>query len=102
MKLENKTVFITGASKRIGREIALYFAKMGANVCIHFNTSKAEAISLKAEILQIGSKAEIYQANLEDVNQAISIFKKAINDFHKIDFLINNASIFKKNSIKVE
>jgi NAD(P)-dependent dehydrogenase (short-subunit alcohol dehydrogenase family) len=100
MILKNKTVFITGGAKRVGSEIALYFAKMGANVCIHYNTSKKEALALKEKCISYGVLSEIYQADLQNVKLSVEAISNAISDFQKVHFLINNASIFEKNSIK--
>lgn len=100
MKLKNKTVFITGGAKRIGREMAIYFAMSGANICLHYNNSKKEALSLKDELIAFGVRCEIYKADLTNTKQALKAFNQALLDFKKIEFLVNNASIFKKNSIK--
>ncbi len=79
----NKTIFITGAAKRIGKDIALTFSDLGWNIIIHYNSSKQEADELAA---QINSKnpdsAKIVQGNqVEEM-------------FPSIDILVNNASTF--------
>lgn len=96
----NKTAFITGSAKRIGREIAVFLARGGVNICLHCNTSKDEALTLKDEILKIGVFCNVYNADLLNTQSTILAFQEAKKDFNHIDYLINNASIFEKTSIK--
>ena len=60
----NKNILITGSSQRIGKELCVYFAKMGWNIAIHFNKSKKQAITLKKEIEKYGVKCVCIQGNL--------------------------------------
>ena len=90
-----KTIFITGAAKRIGKEIALCFSEMGWNIIIHYNSSKNDAQVLADEIngANPGSAIKV-QGNLdvkEDVEKVINEVRDA---FPTIDLLINNASTF--------
>ena len=91
----NKTIFITGAAKRIGKEIALCFSEMGWNIIIHYNSSKNDAQVLADEINGTNSDSAItVQGNLdvkEDVEKVINEVRDA---FPTIDLLINNASTF--------
>ena len=90
-----KTIFITGAAKRIGKEIALCFSEMGWNIIIHYNSSKNDAQVLADEINGANPDSAItVQGNLdvkEDVEKVINIVRDA---FPTIDLLINNASTF--------
>ena len=90
-----KTIFITGAAKRIGKEIALCFSEMGWNIIIHYNSSKNDAQVLADEINGNNPDSAItVQGNLdvkEDVEKVINIVRDA---FPTIDLLINNASTF--------
>jgi|TARA_Y100000991_G_scaffold91119_1_gene68753 pteridine reductase len=90
-----KTIFITGAAKRIGKEIALCFSEMGWNIIIHYNSSKNDAQVLADEINGTNSDSAItVQGNLdvkEDVEKVINEVRDA---FPTIDLLINNASTF--------
>ena len=90
-----KTIFITGAAKRIGKEIALCFSEMGWNIIIHYNSSKNDAQSLADEINGNNPDSAITgQGNLdvkEDVEKVINEVRDA---FPTIDLLINNASTF--------
>ncbi len=90
-----KTIFITGAAKRIGKEIALCFSEMGWNIIIHYNSSKNDAQVLADEINSNNPDSAItVQGNLdvkEDVEKVINEVRDA---FPTIDLLINNASTF--------
>ena len=90
-----KTIFITGAAKRIGKEIALCFSEMGWNIIIHYNSSKNDAQVLADEINGPNPDSAItVQGNLdvkEDVEKVINEVRDA---FPTIDLLINNASTF--------
>ena len=90
-----KTIFITGAAKRIGKEIALCFREMGWNIIIHYNSSKNDAQVLADEINGTNPDSAItVQGNLdvkEDVEKVINEVRDA---FPTIDLLINNASTF--------
>ena len=90
-----KTIFITGAAKRIGKEIALCFSEMGWNIIIHYNSSKNDAQVLADEINGTNSDSAItVQGNLdvkEDVEKVINEVRDA---FPTIDLLITNASTF--------
>src|SRR5712675_1693284 len=88
--LKGKIVLVTGAAKRIGRGIALRLAKEGANVCIHYNHSKAEAQQTAEEC----GGADLYQANLESVNEIQKMFAKLEEQHGRLDALVNNAARF--------
>ena len=95
----NKSILITGSSQRIGKELCLYFAKMGWNIAIHFNKSKKQANVLKKEIERYGVKCFCIQGNLLNTK----IIKKIITTTNKklgnINCIINNASIFNNDNI---
>jgi 3-oxoacyl-[acyl-carrier protein] reductase len=93
----NKTVLITGASRGIGKAIALAFAKVGANVVINYNHSKDKAEALVQEIEGLGAKAFAIQADVSDFEQAKALIESAIDTFGQIDALINNSGITKDN-----
>ncbi len=95
--LENKIALITGASRGIGRGIALVFAKHGANVAFTYNASAEAAIELEKELQSFGVKAKGYQSDASKYNQAHQLVEDVLKDFGSIDILINNAGITKDN-----
>ncbi len=94
---ENKTVFVTGASRGIGKEVALKFAENGYNVVINYVSSKTNVEELKEEFENKGVKALIMQADVTDKDAIETLVKKAIEEFGSIDVLVNNAGITKDN-----
>ncbi|WP_075340917.1 3-oxoacyl-[acyl-carrier-protein] reductase [Tenacibaculum agarivorans] len=95
--LENKTAIITGATRGIGRGIALEFAKQGANVAFTYNSSVEAANSLEKELQELGVKAKGYQSNAAEFDAAQELAKNVLEEFGAIDVLINNAGITKDN-----
>lgn len=95
--LQDKTAVITGATRGIGRGIALTFAKHGANVAFTFSSSEEAAISLEHELIALGVKAKSYKSNAADFTEAQQLIDEVINSFGNIDILINNAGITKDN-----
>lgn len=97
MSLNDKLVLITGAARRIGRELALAVAQAGGDVVIHYHTSRSEAESLRAEIVQLGRKAYLLDADLQDLDQAEKLVSRAA-EHGPLFALINNAAIFESLS----
>ena len=95
--LENKTVLISGASRGIGKGIALEFAKQGANVAFTFNASVDAAKELEKELESFGIKAKGYQSNAANFDAAQELVKEVLEDFGSLKILINNAGITKDN-----
>ena len=90
-----KTIFITGAAKRIGKEIALCFSEMGWNIIIHYNSSKNDAQVLADEINGTNPASAItVQGNLDVKEDVKKVINKVRDAFPTIDLLINNASTF--------
>ena len=91
----NKKILITGAAKRIGKEMALSFFKKGWDIVIHFNTSKDEAESLADQMnAERFNSAMLVQANLDNTNEVEKLVAKIQSNNISIDALINNASTF--------
>ena len=91
----NKTIFITGAAKRIGKEIALTFKELGWNIIIHYNSSKSDADNLADQINKDNpNSAKTVQGNLDVKEDVQKIINEVNNSFPSIDLLINNASTF--------
>lgn len=95
--LENKTAIITGATRGIGRGIAVEFAKQGANVAFTYSSSVEAANTLEAALTSLGVKARGYQSNAAEFNTAQELAKEVLNEFGSIDILVNNAGITKDN-----
>ena len=95
--LENKTAIITGASRGIGRGIAIEFAKQGANVAFTFNSSVEAATALQNELKAFGISAKGYQSNAANFDAAQELVKNVLEEFGTIDILVNNAGITKDN-----
>ena len=95
--LKDKTVIITGASRGIGRGIATVLAKNGANVAFTYSKSENEANTLINELNLSDSKIKAYRSNAANFNECEELVKKVVNDFGRIDVLINNAGITKDN-----
>tara|TARA_R110001632_G_scaffold28927_3_gene77054 strand:+ start:17016 stop:17759 length:744 start_codon:yes stop_codon:yes gene_type:complete len=95
--LENKTAIITGATRGIGRGIALEFAKQGAHVAFTYSSSVDAANDLEKELSSLGIKAKGYQSNAADFDSAQELAKEVLAEFGSIDILINNAGITKDN-----
>ena len=95
--LEEKTAIITGASRGIGRGIALTFAQNGCNVAFTYSSSVDAANSLELELQALGVKAKGYQSNAASYDQADQLVVDVLKDFDGLDILINNAGITKDN-----
>jgi NAD(P)-dependent dehydrogenase (short-subunit alcohol dehydrogenase family) len=93
MRLSGKTVLITGASKGIGRALALGCAHEGADVILNYNSDRAGAEEAAAEIRAFGRKALVVGADLSKVKQIDRMFAAARKKFAKLDVLINNAGL---------
>ena len=92
-KLQDKVALVTGASKGLGKGIAIGLAKEGATVLINYNSSKRHAEEVLQEIESFGGKGIIHQANTRDKNEVDEMVQTAIDQFGKIDILVNNAGI---------
>jgi NAD(P)-dependent dehydrogenase (short-subunit alcohol dehydrogenase family) len=85
---------VTGAAKRLGREIALQFARQGWDVAVHYGRSGQEAAQTVDEIRRIGVRAQAFQADLSDEAATSHLFKAVSNAFPHLSCLVNSASIF--------
>lgn len=97
--LSNKKILLTGSSKGIGRAVAEYLIKMGAQVALHFNRN-AESAEKLAKSCSNGSKA--FQADLEKESEVIRLFDQVISDFGKLDAIILNAGVFLEHSTDLD
>ncbi len=88
-----KCVVITGASRGIGRQIALDFALEGYNIAANYNKSADKAESLKREILSKGGSCETFKADVSEEAEVKKLFAFAEEKFGYVDVLVNNAGI---------
>lgn len=93
--LEGKTALITGASRGIGKSIALLFAKEGANIAITNIVDDDEFKAAVKEIENLGVKAKGYVSNAANFNDSHKLIDEVVKDFSRIDILVNNAGITK-------
>ena len=93
MSLNGKTALVTGASRGIGRAIALRLAEDGANVAVIYAGSADKAEAVVNEITALGVNAKAYQCNVADSAAVNETVKAETNDLGKIDILVNNAGI---------
>ena len=91
---KKKVAVVTGASRGIGRAIALRLAQEGAAVVINYNGSKERAQEVKTEIESAGGTAQIMQCDVADAASCDEMFQTIIKEFGRIDILVNNAGIF--------
>jgi 3-oxoacyl-[acyl-carrier protein] reductase/pteridine reductase len=98
--LAGKTVLVTGAARRIGREIALALAKCGANVAITYNASQADAEQTVRDLATLEVDALAVRCDLrdaEDVRQAVGA---VVEEFGRLDILVNNAGYFESAALE--
>jgi NAD(P)-dependent dehydrogenase (short-subunit alcohol dehydrogenase family) len=92
-RLEGKTALVTGASRGIGRAIAIELAREGAKVAINFASSDAKAAEVADEITKLGGTAILAKANLAIASEARAMVAKVAAEFTHLDVLVNNAGI---------
>ncbi|PWU68902.1 MULTISPECIES: 3-oxoacyl-[acyl-carrier-protein] reductase [Gracilibacillus] len=95
--LANKVALITGASRGIGRAIALSYAKNGAKVAINFAGNEEKAQSVVDEIQSLGGEAIKIKANVSREDEVKAMIKEVVQTFGSLDILVNNAGITRDN-----
>jgi 3-oxoacyl-[acyl-carrier protein] reductase len=95
--LKGKTAVITGASRGIGRAIALDLAEQGANIVVNYSGSEAKAYEVVEEIKQMGGNAIAVRANVANMVEVQAMMKESLEQFGSIDILVNNAGITRDN-----
>src|SRR5262245_35518229 len=94
-QFSGRSAIVTGATRGIGRAIALELAKRGANVAFNFAKSQDEADKLKGEIEALGVKAFAQQCDVASTEASAEFVKTVQAEFGTVDFLINNAGIIR-------
>jgi NAD(P)-dependent dehydrogenase (short-subunit alcohol dehydrogenase family) len=94
MDVEGKVAVVTGAAKRVGREIALALAERGAELVVHYRSSEREALEVLAHARKHGGKPAAVCADLSRRSEVPRVVEAAIQAFGRIDILVNSASVF--------
>ncbi|MGD6962887.1 3-oxoacyl-[acyl-carrier-protein] reductase [Fictibacillus phosphorivorans] len=95
--LNEKSVLVTGASRGIGRAIALYFARNGAKVAVNYSGSEAKANEVVNEIKENGGTAFAIKADISSSEDVTNMVKTVVDEFGSLDVLVNNAGITRDN-----
>ena len=90
---------ITGAARRIGRQLALDLAADGYDIALHFNSSRDEAEVVAADIRKLGRKVALLQGDLADADIGERLVGVARAELGQVSVLINNASIFEEDEV---
>lgn len=93
-KLSNQIALVTGAGKRLGRAVALRLAREGADVVVHYRSSRPEADAVVAAIEGMGRRATALAADLTKVSEIEGLFDQVRNRFGQLDVLVNSAASF--------
>lgn len=97
MSLAGKAALVTGASRGIGREIALELARQGADVAVNYSGSESKANEVVDEIKALGRDAVAVKCNVSSSEEVAEMVKTAIDRFGKLDIIVNNAGITRDN-----
>ncbi|MED1864269.1 3-oxoacyl-[acyl-carrier-protein] reductase [Fictibacillus nanhaiensis] len=95
--LNDKSVLVTGASRGIGRAIALYFARNGAKVAVNYSGSEERANEVVNEIKENGGTAFAIKADISSSDDVTNMVKTVVEEFGSLDVLVNNAGITRDN-----
>jgi NAD(P)-dependent dehydrogenase (short-subunit alcohol dehydrogenase family) len=98
--LAGRTAFVTGASRGIGKAIALGLAQAGADVAVSCNTGGALAEQVRDSIRAMGRKSNYYAHNIADPVEVEKMHAEILADFGRVDILVNNAGITRDKSFK--
>lgn len=98
-ELKNKVVFVTGSARRVGREIALEFARHGAHLVIHHHQSDQEAAQTAAEARSLGGEALIIKGDHGHYDDIAQNFAEIQNHYGRLDVLVNSAGVFPKTNL---
>ena len=99
-KLDGKAALVTGASRGIGRAIAVLLAKEGAKVALNYHSDVTGAQSVADEIASFGGTAMLSQADVSVSDEARTMIKKIVDTWGRLDVLVNNAGITRDRSMR--
>jgi len=92
-RLNGKTALVTGASRGIGRAIAIELAREGAKVAVNYQSNEAKAKEVASDIQKLGGTCVLKKANLANPKEARAVVKEVADEFGHLDILVNNAGI---------
>ena len=93
-----RTVLVTGAARRLGREIALTLARAGWQVAVHYRGSEHDALATVADCAILSGAAAEFRANLADEDECRALLPRVIAHFGSVDAVVNNASLFENDT----
>ncbi len=99
MRLAGKVAIVTGASRGIGRAVAVALAREGAAVVINYASNGEAALETLAKIGEAGGRAVVCQADVSDWEACESLVRSALDNFGKVDILVNNAGVTRDNIV---
>src|SRR5215475_9225178 len=99
-RLEGKTAIVTGASRGIGRAIAIELAREGTRVAVVYQSNDAKAQEVAAEISKLGGAAMLVKANVANSKEAHEVIAKVAEEFRHVDILVNNAGITRDSMLR--
>ncbi|HJS28117.1 MAG TPA: SDR family NAD(P)-dependent oxidoreductase, partial [Anaerolineales bacterium] len=99
LSLQGRVAFVTGASRGIGRAIALELASRGAAVLVNYYQAEEKALAVVSSIEASGGRAIAAQADVSDFEQAQNLIKTGLDQLGGLDILVNNAGVTRDNLI---
>jgi len=97
MKLDGRTALVTGASRGIGRAVALALAAAGADLIVNYASNIRAAEQVAAEAQRFGSRVLLFQADVSRPQEAADLVQAGLDKFGRLDILVNNAGITRDN-----
>ncbi len=99
MQIEGSIALVTGAARRIGREIALELARRGARLAVHYRSSEQEARETLEQVRDLGAEADLFKADLINDVERTRMLGEVVDRFGSLQILVNNASVFAPGTI---
>lgn len=99
MSLHGKVAIVTGASRGIGRQVAIQLAQSGAKVAVNYSLSREKAVEVVEAIEQFGGQAAAIQADVSKVSEVEALFAETLERFGRVDILVNNAGMMENHAI---